>query len=168
MFGAPNGLCSSMTEAKHIKAVKEPWRRSSRYEPLGQMLLSNQHIDKLATARIDFTSRGMLDGSVLLAALQSYCAPPLLPLDHIANFFILDYLHPPDDTQDSNSSDEPTASSGATMDIDEPSETWPVNDPLAVAEVVLAKTPRSSIHIFHYLLLCLTRSSRKRVSDVSG
>ncbi|OJT11975.1 hypothetical protein TRAPUB_11479, partial [Trametes pubescens] len=25
-FGAPNGLCSSMTEAKHIKVVKEPWR----------------------------------------------------------------------------------------------------------------------------------------------
>lgn len=26
LFGAPNGLCSSITEAKHIKAVKEPWR----------------------------------------------------------------------------------------------------------------------------------------------
>ncbi|KAK7684226.1 hypothetical protein QCA50_012550 [Cerrena zonata] len=25
-FAAPNGLCSSMTEAKHIKAIKEPWR----------------------------------------------------------------------------------------------------------------------------------------------
>jgi hypothetical protein len=24
LFGAPNGLCSSITEAKHIKAVKEP------------------------------------------------------------------------------------------------------------------------------------------------
>jgi hypothetical protein len=24
-FGAPNGLCSSITESKHIKAVKEPW-----------------------------------------------------------------------------------------------------------------------------------------------
>jgi hypothetical protein len=24
-FGAPNGLCSSITELKHIKAVKEPW-----------------------------------------------------------------------------------------------------------------------------------------------
>jgi len=29
-FGVPNGLCSSITESKHIKAVKEPWRRSSR------------------------------------------------------------------------------------------------------------------------------------------
>ena len=168
MFGAPNGLCSSMTEAKHIKAVKEPWRRSSRYEPLGQMLLSNQRIDKLANARIDFTSRGMLDGSVLLAAIQSYCAPPLLPLDDISKSFILDHLHPPDDTQDSNSSDEPTASSSTIIDIDEPSETWPVNDPSAVAEVMLAKTPRPSIPIFRFLLLFLTCSSRKRVSDISG
>ena len=28
-FGAPNGLCSSITESKHIKAVKEPWHHSS-------------------------------------------------------------------------------------------------------------------------------------------
>ena len=74
MFGAPNGLCSSMTEAKHIKAVKEPWRRSSRYEPLGQMLLTNQRLDKLAAARVDFTSRGMLDGMVISSALQVYSA----------------------------------------------------------------------------------------------
>ena len=72
MFGAPNGLCSSMTEAKHIKAVKEPWRRSSRYEPLGQMLLTNQRQDKLAAARVDFTSHGMLDGTVISSALQVY------------------------------------------------------------------------------------------------
>lgn len=36
-FGSPNGLCSSITESKHIKAVKEPYRRSSHYEALGQM-----------------------------------------------------------------------------------------------------------------------------------
>lgn len=29
LFGAPNGLCSSITESKHIKAVKEPYRRSN-------------------------------------------------------------------------------------------------------------------------------------------
>ena len=38
LFGSPNGLCSSITESKHIKAVKEPWRRSSRYRALIQML----------------------------------------------------------------------------------------------------------------------------------
>jgi hypothetical protein len=59
-FGAPNGICSSITESKHIKAVKEPWRRSSRFEALSQMLLTNQRLDKLVAARADFTNRGML------------------------------------------------------------------------------------------------------------
>lgn len=67
-FGAPNGLCSSITEAKHIKAVKEPWRRSSRFEALGQMLLTIQRLDKLAASRADFSARGMLDFSCLAAA----------------------------------------------------------------------------------------------------
>ncbi|KAG1867264.1 hypothetical protein DFJ58DRAFT_714463 [Suillus subalutaceus] len=48
---------------KHIKAVKEPWRRSSRYQALGQMLVTNQHLDKLAASCIDFKSRGMLNGT---------------------------------------------------------------------------------------------------------
>jgi hypothetical protein len=64
-FGAPNGLCSSITESKHIKAVKEPWRRSSRFEALSQMLLTNQRLDKLAAARVDFADRGMLQGTCL-------------------------------------------------------------------------------------------------------
>jgi hypothetical protein len=64
-FGAPNGLCSSITESKHIKAVKEPWRRSSRFEALSQMLLTNQRLDKLAASRVDFVDRGMLRGTCL-------------------------------------------------------------------------------------------------------
>ena len=67
-FGAPNGLCSSITESKHIKAMKEPWRCSNHFEALGQMLLTNQHIDKLAAARVDFADRGMLQGTCLSAA----------------------------------------------------------------------------------------------------
>jgi len=62
MFGAPNGLCSSITDSKHIQAVKKPWHRSSRNQPLGQMLLTNQHLDKLTAAHIDFQAQGMLDG----------------------------------------------------------------------------------------------------------
>ncbi|KAJ7261170.1 hypothetical protein C8J57DRAFT_1635845 [Mycena rebaudengoi] len=65
LFGAPNGLCSSITESKHIKAVKKPYRRSSHNKPLGQMLLTNQRLNKLAAARVDFTARGMLEGSLL-------------------------------------------------------------------------------------------------------
>ncbi|KAG1862715.1 hypothetical protein DFJ58DRAFT_715183 [Suillus subalutaceus] len=70
LFGAPNGLCSSITETKHIKAVKEPWRRSSRYKALGQMLVTNQRLDKLAASRIDFKSCGMLNGTCLPETLR--------------------------------------------------------------------------------------------------
>ncbi|KAG1849733.1 hypothetical protein F4604DRAFT_1883752 [Suillus subluteus] len=52
-FGAPNGLCSSLTESKHWKAVKEPWRRSSGNLALGQMLVTNQRLDKLALFRAE-------------------------------------------------------------------------------------------------------------------
>ena len=61
-YGSPNGLCSSITESKHIKAVKEPWRRSSRFQELPQILLTNQRLDKLAASRADFAKRGMLNG----------------------------------------------------------------------------------------------------------
>lgn len=64
-FGAPNGLCSSITESMHRHAVKKPWRRSNRYNAIGQMLLTNQRLDKLAAACVDFTERGMLDGTCL-------------------------------------------------------------------------------------------------------
>ncbi|KAH9855876.1 hypothetical protein C2E23DRAFT_723172 [Lenzites betulinus] len=81
-FAAPNGLCSSITESKHIQAVKEPWRRSNRFNALGQMLLTNQRLDKLAAARVDFYARGMLDGPLtgfdnLLAGFDP--APPSPP-----------------------------------------------------------------------------------------
>jgi len=71
LFGAPNGLCSSITECKHIKAIKEPYRRSNRYNAIGQMLLTNQCLDKLASCRADFANRGMLEGTCLSATLQS-------------------------------------------------------------------------------------------------
>lgn len=75
-FGAPNGLCSSITESKHIRAVKKPWRRSNRHLALHQMLLTNQRLDKLAASRADFTARGMLNGTCLghaLGQIMSRC-----------------------------------------------------------------------------------------------
>ena len=65
LFGSPNGLCSSITESKHIKAVKRPWRRSSRYHALHQMLLINERSDKLTAARSRFAERGMMQGTTL-------------------------------------------------------------------------------------------------------
>jgi len=59
-FGAPNGLCSSITESKHITAVKRPWRRSSRYNAIHQIMLTNQRMEKLTAVRVRFTTRGLL------------------------------------------------------------------------------------------------------------
>ncbi|KAJ7933217.1 hypothetical protein B0H13DRAFT_2227419 [Mycena leptocephala] len=75
-FGAPNGLCSSITESKHIKAVKKPYRRSSRNKPLSQILLTNQRLDKLAAARVDFTARGMMAGALRPLPLPAVLEEP--------------------------------------------------------------------------------------------
>jgi len=69
-FGVPNNLCSSITESKHITAVKKPWCQSSRYEALKQMLTINTQNNKLATAWADFSSCGMLQGTCLGEALK--------------------------------------------------------------------------------------------------
>ncbi|KAF8073482.1 hypothetical protein FPV67DRAFT_1559904 [Lyophyllum atratum] len=63
LFGSPNGLCSSITESKHIKAVKEPWRRSSRFRALIQMLRTIIQLEKLAALRRRFLQEGLLRGS---------------------------------------------------------------------------------------------------------
>ncbi|KAI6100988.1 hypothetical protein EV401DRAFT_1876922 [Pisolithus croceorrhizus] len=72
LFGAPNGLCTSITESKHIDAVKDPYRWTNRNKPLGQMLIINQRLDKLAASRRDFSRRGMLEGSCLTATMQLF------------------------------------------------------------------------------------------------
>ncbi len=71
-FGAPNGLCTSITESKHIKAVKKPWRRSNKFKALVQMLLTNQRIDKLYAARVDFKERNMLLASCVEQAYEEF------------------------------------------------------------------------------------------------
>ena len=71
LFGAPNGLCLSITESKHIRAVKEPWQCSNRFNALGQMLVTNQCLDKLAAARRWFTEHGMLDGPLLPVGMEA-------------------------------------------------------------------------------------------------
>ena len=60
LFGSPNGLCSSITESKHIKAVKEPWRRSSRFKALAQMLQSIIRMKKMAALHRRFAQEGLL------------------------------------------------------------------------------------------------------------
>ena len=60
-FGAPNGLCSSITESKHISVVKRPWRQSSRYNAIHQIMQTNQRTEKLSAARATFTARGLFN-----------------------------------------------------------------------------------------------------------
>lgn len=63
LFGSPNGLCSSITESKHIKSVKEPWRRSSRYKALKQMLCTILRLEKMAALHQIFKAQGMMAGT---------------------------------------------------------------------------------------------------------
>ncbi|KAI6100074.1 hypothetical protein EDD16DRAFT_1697264 [Pisolithus croceorrhizus] len=60
LFGAPNGLCTSITESKHIIVVKRPWQWLSKHNALGQILWTNQCLTQLAAAHADFEARGML------------------------------------------------------------------------------------------------------------
>lgn len=82
-FGAPNGLCSSITESKHIKSIKRPYRRSNKFDALGQILLINQWLDKLAAAWVDFTKRKMLEGT---------CLSEYLCREHGECFFTVKYI----------------------------------------------------------------------------
>ncbi|KAL0564347.1 hypothetical protein V5O48_017700 [Marasmius crinis-equi] len=59
-FGAPNGVCSSITESRHITAVKKPWRRSNRNNPLSQILLTNQQLDKFTALRSRLAERKLI------------------------------------------------------------------------------------------------------------
>ncbi|KIM58835.1 hypothetical protein SCLCIDRAFT_27705 [Scleroderma citrinum Foug A] len=96
LFGAPNGLCTSITESKHITAVKKPWWRSNKHKALGQILRTNQRLTQLAAAHTDFERRGMLSSreeytplpngllcfiSFILSNQRFIAAPrPILPL----------------------------------------------------------------------------------------
>ncbi|KAG1734352.1 hypothetical protein EDD22DRAFT_982466 [Suillus occidentalis] len=96
------------TDTKHIEAVKEPWRCSSHYKALGQTLLTNQHLDKLAAVWVDFKSCGMLNGTCLSATLEKLkhkCACTLSELSTelaipylsiLLRQFLFEQLHPND------------------------------------------------------------------------
>ncbi|KAG5636033.1 hypothetical protein H0H81_009333 [Sphagnurus paluster] len=144
LFGSPNGLCSSITESKHIHAVKKPWRRSNRYNALIQMLQTLCRLDKLSAARRIFTSKGMMAGST-----SSYAA----------------FIHaggvPEPDTNDSNDSDE-----------DE--DLGPVAGPRVMSSVKLAATSGMVLRLISTCFLVADetylseRNYPKRVEDLAG
>jgi hypothetical protein len=79
LFGSPNGLCSSITESKHIKAVKEPWRRSNHYKALSQMVCTINRLDKLAALHQIYLQRGMLVGTTAAYVAQALSGTLLEP-----------------------------------------------------------------------------------------
>ena len=124
-FGAPNGLCSSITESKHIVAVKKPWRRSNRHNALQQILMINTRNDKLTSARVDFLSRGMLEGTCLHDVL---CA----------------LSHGQDDNTDEGSTSDSDPDEGnlepgsdGESNHDEDDHSGPVDGPPIISEVML-------------------------------
>jgi len=75
LFGSPNGLCSSITESKHIKAVKEPWRHSSRFKALVQMLCAIVRMEKMVALQHTFNHLGMLRTSLASSIIESLIKP---------------------------------------------------------------------------------------------
>ena len=132
-FGAPNGLCSSITESKHITAVKKPWRRSNQYEALKQMLVVNTRNDKLAAARADFLSWGMLHGTCLGEAIQLW--KDEAGIRDTGNSDDLDYFDGPDGNRESGC-DLDLDGCSSNEDNDSPG---PVDGPPNFSEVTLAQ-----------------------------
>ena len=69
-FGAPVGLCTSITENKHIKAVKKPYRKSSHNRPLGEMLQINTRLDKIELFKSKRIAEGLYDLPLLPEEVQ--------------------------------------------------------------------------------------------------
>ena len=140
-FGAPNGLCSSITESKHIAAVKKPWCRSSRYEALRQMLTINTRNDKLAAAHVDFSTRGMLQGSCLGEALRLWRGDLGTDVDDS------------DDEDEFTSGPDGNGEGGSDLDLDldddeDDGSPGPVDGPSLFSEVTLAQRKGINIIIF--------------------
>jgi hypothetical protein len=59
-FGAPNGLCTSITEHAHIAAIKEPWRHTNKHEPIAQMIKIHNWLSLLNAFCLKLESHGLL------------------------------------------------------------------------------------------------------------
>lgn len=151
-FGAPNGLCSSITESKHIKEVKKTYRRSSRNKPLGQMLITTQRINKITAARVDFNARGMLNGPS--PAIDIFSGLPSGHANH-------------DQHSDEHSLEHNTDL--AALDDRERHDSRPKDNPKANAEITLAKTYGACVffHIFAPVLSFCLHSAKPTTQYLS-
>ena len=124
-FGSPNGLCSSITESKHIVAVKNPWRRSSHYKALAQMVCTINRLDKLAALRRVYVRQGMMVGttSAYMALTASAHRHPPGP------------IHSEVEDNQENDNDE---GDELEKEDDRYSDVGPVSGPKALSSVILA------------------------------
>ena len=145
LFGSPNGLCSSITESKHIKAVKEPWRRSSRFRALVQMLRTIIRLEKLAALRRTFLREGLLIGSTAAHFMRNG-----------------------GDTSEVDESDEEVSGCEDGLVVDEADDVaqgkgegienhlddaGPESGPQSLSSIMLAATPGIVVSVFEILLL---------------
>ncbi|TFK63739.1 hypothetical protein BDN72DRAFT_872243 [Pluteus cervinus] len=75
-FGAPNGLCASITESKHIDAVKDPYRRSNKNQPMDQMLTINERNARMQALEQYFLEHEMLARPFRALLLPDAIHPP--------------------------------------------------------------------------------------------
>lgn len=54
-----------------LRAIKDPYRRFNWFEALGQMLMVNQRLNKLAAARSHFEDRGMFQASLFSSVVTA-------------------------------------------------------------------------------------------------
>ncbi|KAI0669707.1 hypothetical protein C8Q78DRAFT_977285 [Trametes maxima] len=87
LFGSPNGVCTSISESKHIAAVKRPWRASNRNNPLIQILRTNTRLAKLSALRVDLGRRGLLHGDTVTHALRKVIL--IIPSVHTAGINLI-------------------------------------------------------------------------------
>jgi len=111
-------------ECKHITAMKEPWRHSSHFKALPQMVTTISRLDKLAALHQVFHNHGMLKGMLSQYALAVVAgATPL----------ILPYGTP---NINKNASDN---------DCNGGNDGGPLPGPKTLAQVMLAVTPGECI-----------------------
>jgi hypothetical protein len=136
-FGSPNGLCSSITESKHIVAVKNPWRCSNRYKALAQMVHTINRLDKLAALHRVYIKQGMMVGttSAYMARTLHKHLPGTVGGDVEVTVTVEDQ-NESDDEGDGNLKEDDT-------------DVGPVSGPRALSSVTLASRYRMLVQLFH-------------------
>ena len=145
LFGAPNGISTSIVESKHIQAVKRPYRRTNKNKELGQILLINQRQDKLSRFHAERYAEGKEialdenDISLIVFILQGLLRTKPVVV-----------------SSEENEPLENTAENASFTDDTYLEEVQGVDDVEVDAVVSLAKRPCKSIRLFLHTYLKLS------------